>query len=283
MTIAPADFRFISDLVRTHSAIVLEPGKEYLVESRLIPVARAEGLPDLASIVTRLQSSRDARLTTKVVEAMTTNETSWFRDQHPFDLFTRTVLPALATARATERRLRVWCAASSSGQEPYSLAMLLHDWSLAHPGWQVGITATDISEEMLARAQAGRYSQLEVNRGLPASMLVRHFDRVGTEWQVKEPLRRMVDYRPLNLAAPLPTGMGPYDVVFCRNVLIYFDAPTKRAILERIRRVLCPDGYLFLGGAETTLNLDDAFERVQVDRATCYRLRSGHPTDRSNA
>ena len=282
MTIAAADFRFISDLVRSHSAIVLEPGKEYLVESRLIPVARAEGLPDLASVVTRLQRSRDPRLTTKVVEAMTTNETSWFRDQHPFDLFARTVLPALSTARAAERRLRIWCAASSSGQEPYSLAMLLHDWSGANPGWQVGITATDINAEMLAKARDGRYSQLEVNRGLPAAMLVRHFDRVGNAWQVKEPLRRMVDYRPLNLAAPLPSGTGPYDVVFCRNVLIYFDAPTKKAILERIRRVLRPDGYLFLGGAETTLNLDDAFERVQVDRATCYRLRSGPPNDRSH-
>ena len=281
MTIAPADFRFISDLVRTHSAIVLEPGKEYLVESRLIPVARAEGLPDLASIVTRLQGSRDPRLTTRVVEAMTTNETSWFRDQHPFDLFTKTVLPALASARAAERRLRVWCAASSSGQEPYSLAMLLQDWSLAHPGWQVGITATDISEEMLTRAREGRYSQLEVNRGLPAAMLVRHLERAGNQWQVKEPLRRMVDYRALNLAAPFPPGLGSFDVVFCRNVLIYFDAPTKRAILERIRRVLRPDGYLFLGGAETTLNLDDAFERVQVDRATCYRLRSGPQTNRS--
>jgi chemotaxis protein methyltransferase CheR len=281
MTMAASDFRFISDLVRTHSAIVLEPGKEYLVESRLIPVARAEGLPDLAAVVSRLQSRRDPQLTTKVVEAMTTNETSWFRDQHPFDLFTRTVLPQLATARASERRLRVWCAASSSGQEPYSLAMLLQDWSLVHPGWQVGITASDLSEEMLAKARAGRYSQLEVNRGLPAAMLVRHFDKVGNQWQVKEPLRRMVDYRPLNLAVPFPPALGAFDVVFCRNVLIYFDSPTKKAILERIRRVMRPDGYLFLGGAETTLNLDDAFERVQVDRATCYRLRSGPQTHRS--
>ncbi len=281
MTIAPSDFRYISDLVRSQAAIVLEPGKEYLVESRLIPLARSEGLPDLAAVVQRLQTSRDPKLTAKVVDAMTTNETSWFRDAHPFDLFARTVLPSLATSRAAERRLRVWCAASSSGQEAYSLAMLLQDWSLVHPGWQVGVDATDISEEMLARARAGRYSQLEVNRGLPAAMLVRHFDRLGTEWQVKEPLRQMVSYRALNLAVPFPPGLGPYDVVFCRNVLIYFDAATKKAILERIRRVLRPDGYLFLGGAETTLNLDDAFERVQVDRATCYRLRSGPSTNRS--
>jgi chemotaxis protein methyltransferase CheR len=275
MTITAHDFRYISDLVRQHSAIVLEPGKEYLVESRLIPVARSEGLPDLAGVVARLRSSRDRRLTARVVEAMTTNETSWFRDRQPFELFAKEVLPDLAVTRAGVRRLNLWCAASSSGQEPYSLAMLLQDWLLAHPDWQVRVTASDISEQMLDRARAGRYSQLEVNRGLPAAMLVRHFDRTGTEWQLKEPLRRMVDYRNINLAVPFPPGMGPYDVVFCRNVLIYFDAAVKRAILDRIRRVLRPDGYLFLGSAETTINLDSSFERVQVDRATCYRLRSG--------
>ena len=272
MTITASDFRYISDLVRSRSAIVLEPGKEYLVESRLIPLARSEGLADLSAVVMRLQSARDPALAIKVVEAMTTNETSWFRDQHPFDLFTRTVLPALATARATIKRVDVWCAAASSGQEPYSLAMLLQDWLLVRPGWQAKITATDISEDILRRARAGRYSQLEVNRGLPASMLVRHFERDGTEWRVKEPVRQMVDYRQLNLAVPFPP-MAQYDVVFCRNVLIYFDMPTKKAILERIRRVLKPDGYLFLGGAETTLNLDENFARVQVDRATCYQLR----------
>lgn len=272
MTITATDFRYISELVRSRSAIVLEPGKEYLVESRLIPLARSEGLADLAAVVIKLRTTRDAALATKVVEAMTTNETSWFRDQHPFDLFTRTVLPALATARSASKRLDVWCAAASSGQEPYSLAMLLQDWLITRPGWQARITATDISEDILAKARAARYSQLEVNRGLPAAMLVRHFDRAGTEWQVKEPLRRMIDYRQLNLAVPFPP-MATYDVVFCRNVLIYFDTPTKKAILQRIRRVLKPDGYLFLGGAETTLNLDDAFTRVHVDKATCYQLK----------
>lgn len=272
MTIADSDFRYISDLVRQHAAIVLEPGKEYLVESRLIPVARAEGLPDLAAVVTQLQRSRDPKLLTKIVEAMTTNETSWFRDKHPFDLFVGKVLPELTAARTAEKRLSVWCAAASSGQEPYSLAMLLQDWLTARPGWQARITATDINEDVLVKARAGRYSQLEVNRGMPASMLVRHFDRVGTEWQVKEPLRRMVDYRQMNLAVPFPP-VAQYDVVFCRNVLIYFDTMTKKAILERIRRVLKPDGYLFLGGAETTLNLDDAFTRVHVDGATCYQLQ----------
>lgn len=272
MTITASDFRYISDLVRQHAAIVLEPGKEYLVESRLIPVARAEGLPDLAAVVTQLQRSRDPKLLTKIVEAMTTNETSWFRDKHPFDLFVGKVLPELTAARTAEKRLSVWCAAASSGQEPYSLAMLLQDWLTARPGWQARITATDISEDVLVKARAGRYSQLEVNRGMPAAMLVRHFDRVGTEWQVKEPLRRMVDYRQMNLAVPFPP-VAQYDVVFCRNVLIYFDTMTKKAILERIRRVLKPDGYLFLGGAETTLNLDDAFTRVHVDGATCYQLQ----------
>lgn len=272
MSITEYDFRYISDLVRARSAIVLEPGKEYLVESRLIPLARAEGLPDLAAVVQRLQSMRDPTLAVKVVEAMTTNETSWFRDHHPFDLFTQTILPALGTARAATKQLDVWCAAASSGQEPYSLAMLLQDWLLARPGWKAQITATDINEDILRKARSGRYSQLEINRGLPAAMLVRHFDRAGTEWQLKESVRRMVDYRQMNLAVAFPP-MRQYDVVFCRNVLIYFDLPMKREILQRIKRVLKPDGYLFLGGAETTLNLDDSFARVQVDRGTCYQLR----------
>jgi chemotaxis protein methyltransferase CheR len=275
MSLAADDFRYISDLVHRHSAIVLEPGKEYLVESRLTPVLREEGGDSIAQLVQRLQSRMEPALTTKVVQAMTTNETSWFRDQHPFDVFSNHLLDAVAVSRAPERSLDVWCAAASTGQEPYSLAMLLQDWLLAHPGWRARIVATDIDQDVLSRARMGRYTQLEVNRGLPVQRLVRHFTRSGTEWEIAEELRRMVDFRQLNLATAWPSSVGSYDVVFCRNVLIYFDLPTKRAILERIKRVLRPGGFLILGGAETTLNIDDDFERVQVERAICYRIRNG--------
>jgi chemotaxis protein methyltransferase CheR len=274
MTLAAEDFRYISDLVHRHSAIVLEPGKEYLVESRLTPVVREEGGGTIAQLVQRLQSRREPSLTAKVVQAMTTNETSWFRDQHPFDLFAGHLLTSAAAIRAAERSLDVWCAAASTGQEPYSLAMLLQDWLLAHPGWRARIVATDIDEQVLARARTGRYSQLEVNRGLPVSRLVRHFTRAGTDWELAEEVRRMVHFRQLNLAAPSGSAVETYDVVFCRNVLIYFDTTTKRAILERMKRALRPGGFLVLGSAETTLNIDDDFERVQIDRATCYRVRT---------
>jgi chemotaxis protein methyltransferase CheR len=212
-------------------------------------------------------------LVAKVVDAMTTNETSFFRDNHPFDALAKHVLPELVKARAAERRLSFWCGASSSGQEPYTISMVLREALAAHPGWQTSLLATDLSAEMLERTRAGRYSQLEVNRGLPVTMLVKHFDKVGTEWQVKPELRSMVQTRALNLAVPFP-AMGPFDVVFLRNVLIYFDTPTKKAVLDRVRRVLRPGGYLFLGGAETTLTIDDAWERVVLDRATAYRPRS---------
>lgn len=279
MTVAARDFDYIARLVHQRSAIVLEPGKEYLVESRLMPLARRVGGGSVSDLVARLQSDRDDQLHHEVVDAMTTNETSWFRDRHPFDAFANHILPELVRARAGQRRLAIWSAGCSGGQEPYSLAMVVHHQMALHPGWQVDILATDLSQEMLAKAKAGRYGQLEVNRGLPATMLVSHFDRVGMEWVVKDHLRQYVQFRQVNLAQPLP-ALTParFDVVFLRNVLIYFDTATKRKVFEQIRRVLRPDGYLFLGGAETTLNVDDAFEPVQFDRATCHRLRGGEAT-----
>jgi chemotaxis protein methyltransferase CheR len=272
MSLAASDFDYIRDVVRRHSAIVLDPGKEYLVESRLVPLARKEGEQSIASLVARMRAEKTGVLTGRVVDAMTTNETSFFRDNHPFDAMKELVLPQLVRARASERRLSIWCGASSSGQEPYSLTMLLKDVLTTHPGWSASLLATDLSTEMLERTRAGVYTQLEVNRGLPVAMLVRHFDKVGTQWQVKPDLRAMVKTRPLNLAVPFPP-IGTFDVVFLRNVLIYFDAATKKAVLQRVRQVLRPDGYLFLGGAETTLGIDDAFDRVVLDRATAYRLR----------
>lgn len=271
MSLATSDFDYIRDLVRKQSAIVLEPGKEYLVESRLAPLARQLGADTISGLVGLLRRG-EPRLLARVVDAMTTNETSFFRDNHPFEALRHWVLPELVKTRATERRLSIWCGASSSGQEPYTIAMVLREALAAHPGVTTSILATDISEEMLFRTKEGRYSQLEVNRGLPVTMLVRHFDKVGSDWQVKPDLRAMVQTRALNLNQQFP-AMGAFDVVFLRNVLIYFDPPTKAAVLGRVRGLMRKDGYLFLGGAESTLTIDDAWERVVLDRATAYRLR----------
>ena len=271
-TLAATEFAWVCQLVRRRSAIVLEPGKEYLVESRLLPVARSSGEPSVAALVARLKREPEGQLSDAVIDAMTTNETSFFRDQHPFDALAKHVLPEMLRKRTAERRLSIWCGASSAGQEPYTIAMLVQEALRSSPGFSATLLATDISQEMLTRTRAGRYSQLEVNRGLPVGMLVKWFDKVGTEWQVKQELRSMVQTRLVNLAVPFP-ALGQHDVVFLRNVLIYFDTATKRQVLERFRRVLRPDGYLFLGGAETTLTIADAWERVVLDRATAYRPR----------
>jgi chemotaxis protein methyltransferase CheR len=271
VSIAPADFTYVRDLVHRRSAIFLEAGKEYLVESRLLPIVQASGEQSLGRLVSRLRSSPEGSLHKQVVEAMTTNETSWFRDNHPFRALESVILPELLCHRANARRLTIWSAAAASGQEAYSIAMVLQERLGADPTWNLRVLATDLSEEMVRRTRAGRYSQLEVNRGLPAARLVRHFTRVGTEWQVNETLRRMVDARLLNLAAPFPP-LPPVDVLFLRNVLIYFRVDDRRQIFGQVRRVLQPDGYLVLGGADTLP--DDAFERVPLDKANIYRLRA---------
>jgi chemotaxis protein methyltransferase CheR len=270
MTIAPESFAFVRDLVRRESAIVLDTGKEYLVESRLTPLARAAGAADVNAFVSGLQRSFDPLGRRQVVEALTTNETSWFRDNAPFATLRTEVLPALAAARP-HRQLRVWCAACSSGQEPYSVAMTALE-TPAVAGWKLEIVATDLNEEMVARARSGRYSQLEVNRGLPATSLVKHFTRDGTHWRIAPAVASSVSFRPLNLVRPFPP-MGRFDVVFLRNVLIYFDVATKRDILRRVRQVMAPDGYLFLGAAEMTMGVDDQWERVPAGRSSVYQIR----------
>jgi chemotaxis protein methyltransferase CheR len=273
MALAQSDFTYISQLVRQQAAIVLEPGKEYLVEARLAPLARAEGNDTIAELVTGLQSDRTGRLAAKVVDAMTTNETLFFRDGHPFETLRNVVLPELIKARRETGRLSIWCGASSSGQEPYTLAMVLQEVLADRPGMSASVLATDVNEEMLRRTDEGCYSQLEVNRGLPIAMLVKHFDRAGTQWQAKASLRAMIETRAVNLAAPLPP-LGTFDLVFMRNVLIYFDTETKRSVLDQVRRVLRPDGYLFLGAAETTLTIDDTWERITLGTSTAYRPRA---------
>ncbi|HVW34902.1 MAG TPA: protein-glutamate O-methyltransferase CheR [Acidimicrobiia bacterium] len=270
-TFTDAEFTFISDMVRTRSAIVLEPGKEYLVEARLAPLVRELGLGSIGALVAELRRpAAPAVLAERVTEAMTTNETSFFRDVAPFQALRTTVLPAVVAARARERRLRIWCAASSSGQEPYSIAMTIDDAFPELRDWDVEIVATDLSGPMVERGRAGVYKALEVNRGLPAPMLVKYFTKVGVDYQVKPELAARVKFSELNLIGPWP-AFPTFDIVFLRNVLIYFDVDTKRTIMGRVKRLLPPDGYLFLGAAETTMNIDNGFERVPVERAGCYR------------
>ena len=272
--LASSGFDWVCQLVRRESAIVLAPGKEYLVEARLMPLARQLGLPGVAELVDRVRARPDPALTRGIVEALTTNETSWFRDGDPFTTLTSTVVPALQAARRPTEEIKIWSAACSSGQEAYTIGMLLAD---ALPGAtsRVKITATDLSRAMVERTRAGRFSQLEVNRGLPAPMLIRHFTRVGTEWEIAPALRQMVTASELNLAGPLPR-LGPFDVVYLRNVLIYFDPPTKREVLRKVRQVMRPDGWLFLGAAETTLGVDDTWERVPCGRGSAYRPTKGN-------
>ena len=272
MTITAAEFDYIRRLVLEQSAIVLEEDKQYLAESRLFPLARREGFDSIASLVACLLAKKSDGLHRKVVEAMTTNETSFFRDFHPFEALRKSILPELLSRCAGSKELNFWSAGCSSGQEPYSLALLLQEYFPSLADWSVRIIATELSAEMLARARVGRYSQLEVNRGLPASLLVKYFRQHGSDWQIREDLRRRVEFQIMNLAEAWPL-LPVMDLVLMRNVLIYFGVETKKKILSKIRQLLKPDGFLFLGGAETTFNLDDAFERVQFDRTICYRVR----------
>jgi chemotaxis protein methyltransferase CheR len=274
MTLSPTSFSYVAGLIRREASIILEQGKEYLVEGRLLPLARQAGVASVDEFVARLQQHQDSSATHRVVDALTTNETSWFRDREPFLAFTDTVLPELVTSRSGGRTLRMWSAACSSGQEPYSLAILLQESLPAD--YRFEILASDISSEMIRRAELGEFTQVEMNRGLPAHLLVRYFERVGTNWRISPALRRSITFQRLNLTGPLSVH-GQFDVIFLRNVLIYFDVETKRAVLRNVSRLLRPDGWLFLGAAETTIGIDDSFERVAAGRASAYRLRAAVP------
>jgi chemotaxis protein methyltransferase CheR len=264
------DFDFIRRLLHERAAIVLDPGKEYLVEARLLPLIRRENLGSVGDLVQRLRGSPSDGLHVEVLEAMTTNETSFFRDGHPFDALRTAILPQIL-ARKTERVLNIWSAACACGQEPYSVAMMLREHFPELAGWTVRIIASDLSGEMISRASAGLYNQIEVNRGLPAPLLVKYFRRAGAEWRIADEIRRAVEFRRINLAIPWP-ALPEMDVILLRNVLIYFDIETRKAVLRRVARLLRPDGFLLMGGAETTMNLDDSFERVAVGRSGFYRL-----------
>jgi chemotaxis protein methyltransferase CheR len=261
----PDDFEFLARTVRERSGLQLTADKSYLLESRLMPVARRFGAKSLDEFVTAVRKQNDAERLKAITEAMTTNETLFFRDSKPFEQFKRMVLPNLLQARAAQRAVRIWCAASSSGQEPYSLAMVIKEEGAKLAGWRFEIVATDISQEMIDRARAGLYSQFEVQRGLPIQLLMKYFKQIDDRWQLEESIRSMVQYRLFNLLED-PRGLGHFDVVFCRNVLIYFDQPTKAQVLERIAKQLPADGVLYLGGAETVLGITDRFEPVPAER-----------------
>ena len=273
MTVAAPTFQYVRELVHRESAIVLVPGKEYLVEARLTPVARALGVATVDALVDRLRTRPDRTLQAQVVEALTTNETSWYRDGDPFTALRTVVLPEITARPGFDGTVRIWSAACSSGQEPYTIAMELAELPAPRPV-RGQILATDLSAAMVRRTEAGRYSQLEVNRGLPAPKLVRYFVRQGTEWQIDPKLRAMVTARTMNLAVPFP-ALGSFDIVFLRNVLIYFDVPTKQGILRRIRSVMRPNAYLFLGSAEVTVGIDDTWLRTSVGRCSFYRPATG--------
>lgn len=266
----PLDYEYIRKLLKERSGLVLAADKQYLIESRLMPVARKAGCASISALVQRLSSSRSEALMTQVTEAMMINESFFFRDKIPFDLFRDTIMPALLQARASSRRIRIWCAAASTGQEPYSLAMLVKGMREKLTGWRIDIVATDISGDVLERARAGIYSQFEIQRGLPIQMLMQHFEQLGEQWRVTEDIRKMVQFRQLNLLDNF-SQLGTFDVVYCRNVLIYFDQPTKINVLDRLARQLAPDGFMLMGAAETVVGLSDSFRPAPEKRGLYER------------
>ncbi|MCA6125687.1 protein-glutamate O-methyltransferase CheR [Bradyrhizobium sp. WSM 1704] len=264
----PLDYEYLRKLLKERSGLDLSADKQYLVESRLVPLARRSNLAGIPELVQKIKGGAET-LTSDVVEAMTTNETFFFRDKIPFDHLKEAVLPALAQARAARRALRIWCAAGSTGQEPYSIAMLVKEMTALFSGWRIEIIATDLSQAVLEKAKSGLFSQFEVQRGLPIQMLVKYFAQKGELWQLNADIRGMVQHRQLNLLQDF-SHLGTFDVIFCRNVLIYFDQPTKAAIFDKLARMLEPDGVLALGAAESVVGITNVF-RPYPDRRGLYQ------------
>lgn len=267
----PADYQFLQKLLKDRSGLDLSADKQYLVESRLLPIARKLGLPGISELAQKIKVGAED-IAKQVVEAMTTNETFFFRDKIPFDHLRETILPTLLRERTGRRSLRIWSAACSTGQEPYSIAMCLKEYGVDLNSWRIEIIATDLSQGVLEKSKAGIFSQFEVQRGLPIQLLVKHFKQIGDMWQINADIRAMVQFRQLNLLQDI-THLGQFDVVFCRNVLIYFDQDTKSVIFGRLAKVTASDGYLMLGAAETVVGLTDTFRPVP-DRRGLYSPNS---------
>jgi chemotaxis protein methyltransferase CheR len=266
--VTPLDYDFLRNFLKTRSGLVLSNDKQYLIESRLMPIVRKDGLTGISDLVQKLKGPGSEPLALRVTEAMTTNESFFFRDKTPFDHFKDVMMPALIKARAAKRHLRIWCAAASTGQEPYSLAMILKEMGPQLAGWRIEILGTDLSGEVLDRAKAGIYTQFEVQRGLPIQLLLKYFVQNGDQWTIAPEIRSMVHYRTLNLLNDF-SALGTFDIVYCRNVLIYFDQPTKIDVLNRTAKLTAPDGYLLLGAAETVVGLTESYKPVQ-DRRGLY-------------
>lgn len=268
----PAEFDYLRAYLKQQSGLVLTNEKQYLIESRLLPVARKGGIPSLSALVAKMREPGQSALCSDVVEAMTTNESFFFRDKTPFEHFSDTMLPKMLEARGRERKLRIWCAAASTGQEPYSLAICLKEAEARLAGWRIEIIGTDLSNEVLEKARAGIYSQFEVQRGLPINYLLKYFTQNGDTWQINSNIRSMVQYRKLNLLENF-SMLGQFDIVFCRNVLIYFDNATKVDILGRVAKLMAPDGFLVLGAAETVVGLTDVF-KPSTDKRGLYQVNA---------
>ncbi|SDL80606.1 CheR family methyltransferase [Maricaulis salignorans] len=247
------------------SGLVLSADKGYLLESRLAPLARAEGYASIEALISAARREGSDRLLWAITEALATHETFFFRDNTPFDLFKQDILPVLSRARGNAGVLRIWCAACSSGQEPYSLAMLLEEERARLGGLRVEIVATDMAPRVLEKAKAGLYSQFEVQRGLAIQRLVTHFDQTGDQWRIKPNIRQMVNFQKQNLLENF-ASMGKFDVIFCRNVLIYFDAESKKKVLSRLSQQTASDGYLVMGAAETVVGLSSDYVPVEGRR-----------------
>lgn len=262
----PEDFDLFSTLVKQRSGLVLSKDKAYLLESRLTPVARKYNLKTLEELAQSVRTKREEQMLRDITEAMTTNESFFFRDTKPFDQFRKTLLPELIRTRAAKKQFRIWSSAASSGQEAYSLAMICAEEAARLQGWKIDILGTDLSSEMVERAKGGIYTQFEVQRGLPITLLMKYFSQIGTDkWQIKDNIRSMVQYKEGNLLTDFGP-IGTFDIIYCRNVLIYFDQPTKTRVLEAMSHVLAPDGVLFLGGAETVLGISDKFKPLDNER-----------------
>jgi chemotaxis protein methyltransferase CheR len=268
--IFPENYRFLQEHVRSQVGIVLEDNKHYLFESRLRPIVKQHGLGSINDLCTLLRGKRDIELAHQVVEAMTTNETYFFRDPAQYEAIRTVLLPRLKEQKRETRNLRFWSAASSTGQEAYTLAMLLLESGLQD--WNMQILGTDFSQKVVERARSGVYQQIEVNRGLPAALLVKYFRRSGLEWQLTDAVRRMVHFETIDLRKSM-RSLGPFDLVFCRNVMIYFDNATKKNIVKEIHRTLFQGGWLLLGGAETAISLEERFDRQTVGNVTVYVAR----------
>ncbi|OFX11935.1 MAG: chemotaxis protein CheR [Alphaproteobacteria bacterium RIFOXYD12_FULL_60_8] len=258
----PTDFEYLAKLLKERSGLVLEEKRAYLLDSRLDPMARKRGLRGVEDLIKEIQTHRDEGLIAEVVDVMTTNESLFFRDRTPFQHFETNVLPELIQKRRNKGTLRIWSAACSTGQEPYSLSMILHRNQAALSGLKVEIVATDLSEEALERAKSGHYTQFEVQRGLPIELLIKHFSQDGHRWRINPELQNNITFRNFNLLHDFGP-LGDFDVIFCRNVLIYFDEATKRDILGRMARSLADDGYLFLGATETMFGISSAFTPIR--------------------